>query len=505
MSSPYTYQPFDAAAVPLRESNLIEASAGTGKTYSIAILALRLVLEQNLSVKEILMVTFTKAAVAELEERIRLFTRTAWKCANGKEIADSNIRGLVERAVAQLGNEEVEARLKDAVVLLDELSVRTIHGFCQQTLNEFAFETNQLFGADMLPDISVIIGEELNKFWRTHITTLDEALLRRIWTKDMREDMHRLVKEHLEGKKYMGFDPRQDYRISNATQQEWLKQLKSFPEEEEKLQQALYAFIDTEKERLRAACEKNTHARKGLLPLLDNAEAFADAVSKKKSSAYIGTLFPDILERLEAIAELNEAYRKVIQAIRVQLNCLAILEVSLGVQHYKEHNNQLGYDDLIDNLHRAITRPGSGPLIKGLQKKYKAVFIDEFQDTDRKQYEIFSSAFGAGTILFYIGDPKQSIYAWRKADIFTYFKARKEVLHRYEMNTNYRSSHAMIAAMNHFFLPLPGFDTFFFGGEEETIQYIPVESPKADARAIWKRDGKEETPLSVYQCTSPKE
>src|SRR5690606_4572924 len=111
------------------------------------------------------------------------------------------------------------------------------------------------------------------------------------------------------------------------------------------------------------------------------------------------------------------------------------------------------------------------------QKKYKAVFIDEFQDTDRLQYEIFKGAFGNETVLFYIGDPKQSIYAWRQADLNTYFKAAHEVTRRYGMNQNYRSSESFIKAMNLFFSPTDDFDTFCFPGEENTIDYLPVESP----------------------------
>jgi len=116
-----TYKPFDALTVPLEDSNLIEASAGTGKTYSIAILVLRLILEQQLSIKNILMVTFTKAAVAELEERIRLFVRTAYKASLGRPVADANVSGLVNKAIARSGGGEegttlVRQSLRDAVL-----------------------------------------------------------------------------------------------------------------------------------------------------------------------------------------------------------------------------------------------------------------------------------------------------------------------------------------------------------------------------------------------------
>ncbi|WP_315820733.1 UvrD-helicase domain-containing protein [Paraflavitalea speifideaquila] len=135
-----------------------------------------------------------------------------------------------------------------------------------------------------------------------------------------------------------------------------------------------------------------------------------------------------------------------------------------------------------------------------MRKKYKAVFIDEFQDTDRQQFEIFNTAFGTGTILFYIGDPKQSIYAWRKADIFTYFKARDAVTHLYGMNHNYRSSERMIAGMNQFFLPEKDFDTFYFEEQENAIDYIAVDSPSPNTKGSLLEAGVEAPPITIFPC-----
>ena len=136
-----TIQPenFNASLVPLEGSNLIEASAGTGKTYSIAILALRLLIEKKILVNEILMVTFTKAAVAELEERLRLFIRTAYKASLGEAITDETIAKLVEAAIEKEGEIAIQKILRTAIIFLDETSVLTIHSFCQQTLTGFAF------------------------------------------------------------------------------------------------------------------------------------------------------------------------------------------------------------------------------------------------------------------------------------------------------------------------------------------------------------------------------
>src|SRR5690606_7022822 len=133
------------------------------------------------------------------------------------------------------------------------------------------------------------------------------------------------------------------------------------------------------------------------------------------------------------------------------------------------------------------------------QKKYKAVFIDEFQDTDRLQYEIFKGAFGNETVLFYIGDPKQSIYAWRQADLNTYFKASHEVDHIYGMNQNYRSSESFIKAMNLFFLPEEDFDTFYFCFKTDVINYILFDSRKPNRKVTFLTGETEEIPITIFE------
>jgi exodeoxyribonuclease V beta subunit len=136
---------FDATIVPLEGSNLIEASAGTGKTYSIALLTLRLIIEKDISIEKILMVTFTKAAVAELEIRVRSFVRLALKVSRDQQINDDTITSMVQSQIQIQGKEEVAKKLENAQLFLDETSVLTIHSFCQRTLSEYSFETGQIF------------------------------------------------------------------------------------------------------------------------------------------------------------------------------------------------------------------------------------------------------------------------------------------------------------------------------------------------------------------------
>jgi exodeoxyribonuclease V beta subunit len=504
MSEPEHYINFNASTVPLQDSNLIEASAGTGKTYSIAILVLRLVLEKQLSIKEVLMVTFTKAAVAELEERIRLFIRSAHKYANGHDITDSNIKVLVQQAIAHSSAEKVNQQLSDAVLFLDETAVLTIHSFCQQALNEFAFETNQLFGAEMLPDFTPVAEEELNRFWRRHITTLHTEILQALWHEDLKANMLEVLQNHLSGKKYPGYQETKNYAISRPLQEAWRKDIAALREKVNQQEEDLCAHITDNAASLKVACEGNTYAKKGLLQHLAIPSDFIAAIREKRTAAYITKLFPDLLAKIDELEAAENELLLLVQAMRQHLFSYAIQEAGHGVQLFKERNNVLGYDDLIANLHRALVQRNNPRLAEALQRKYKAVFIDEFQDTDRQQFEIFDKAFGDQSILFYIGDPKQSIYAWRKADIFTYFKARDKVTHLYSMNNNYRSSAPLIDAMNVFFLPTPDFDTFYFAHEAKAISYIPVKSPEPNTKGLLFKNGAPDAAFSIFKLDNNK-
>jgi exodeoxyribonuclease V beta subunit len=476
-----TPKPFIATTVPLQNSNLIEASAGTGKTYSIAILVLRLLLEKKFSIKEILMVTFTKAAVAELEERIRLFVREAYRASKGEKINDPLVASIVDGFP---DNKEAQQLLKEAVLFLDETSVLTIHSFCQKTLNEFAFETNQLFGAETIKDTATIIEEQVNKFWRKNITTLSPELLQPLIFdgKLSRKSLSDAIKEFLGGKKYFSFDEKEDFSLNDNCRAAFIKELKELKEKEDALNQEVIEYVMNNAKRLREISSKNQYAKTFPTGLFNNPQEFIQTILSKRKSGYIGKLFQDVLDQCDDCDEAKNAKDKTLNKIISHITCFAIQETLSGIRHYKQLNNQISFDDMISHVHTALIKENSGKLIDELQKKYKAVFVDEFQDTDRMQYEIFQKAFGENTILFYIGDPKQSIYAFRKADIFTYFKAYKEVENIYQMNENFRSSERMIEAMNLFFQPDEEFDAFFFKNSEDAINYIEVSSPSPNKK-----------------------
>jgi len=499
ISKKIIFKDFKASEVPLSGSNLIEASAGTGKTYSIAILVLRLLLEKSISIKEILMVTFTKAAAAELEERIRLFIRSAYLVSKGGSIEDTTITSLVKISIAKTSNKNVAGLLKDAIIYLDETSVLTIHSFCQKTLSEFAFETHQLFGAELMQDTSELIETEVNSFWRKYVTSIPIELLTAMDNGLSRDDIKNIVKTHLDGKSYHEFDPFQEYFLDAVLYDRTIKNLNEIAIKYVAEQLILLQYIGDNTETHRTKCTDNTYARRGLLHLVDNHQDFLNAVIEKRGSAYIPKLFQNILDRFDECEKCNTEKDNCIQECLNAIYYLAIAEVTAGVKKFKLQNNKVTFDDFITNLHTALVKKDNIKLAGALQNKFKAVFIDEFQDTDKMQYEVFNKAFGGNTVLFYIGDPKQSIFAWRKADIATYFSAYNNAENCYGMNENYRSSEDYIKAMNVFFQPTPNFDTFHFGLNNQAITYIPVNSPADNTKGNLKFGDSNCIPISINE------
>lgn len=502
MTVKMNYLPFDALNASLNGSNLIEASAGTGKTYSIAILALRLILEKNISVEQILMVTFTKAAVAELHERVRLFIRLAQKASQGHAVSDSTIAHMVEHAIQLEGALTIKERLNDAVLLLDEIAIMTIHSFCQQTLNEFAFETNQLFGAEMFTDLDSVVEQEVNEFWRVHITTMDVEVLSLLGYEELRQDIRAIIKEQLEGKHYSEYDADVTYTIEDISIQKYRAWEIQVQEESLRHEQLVLQAFHKYRDQIAEVCfASKARNKKDYIACLDDAAAFISLLNNGKENVLTKALPQPFLQVYqESSAFINNAADLVRLNFKSRLYFFAIQQIVSSVKHFLLKNNLLGYNDLIQNLYKALKDRDNPELVAALQEKYKAVFVDEFQDTDREQYEIFRSAFPAPTTLFLIGDPKQSIYAWRKADIFTYFMARSNVDRLYSMNVNYRSSAVLIQAMNKFFLPEEEFDTFCFDQQEESIEYFPVESPEDNSKGTLCYGGNQDVPISVFEC-----
>jgi exodeoxyribonuclease V beta subunit len=487
---------FDATIVPLEGSNLIEASAGTGKTYSIALLTLRLIIEKNIPIEKILMVTFTKAAVAELEIRIRAFVRMALKVGREQQIKDDTITSMVQNQILHLGIEEVCKRLENAQLFLDETSVLTIHSFCQRTLSEYSFETGQIFGAETItPDeYNQLIEDAFNEYWRINITTIRLDFLKRFMAFGLNyKDVYDLLKQSLGGKLLFSNEPKPAGFLTDSYFDGLLKWEAEFNGTMVTAREVIIDRILANKQLYLGQLSTgrgNNSVFKKLLEIEvwgeEEKETFLHELIAKKTSAYVVSTFGEYFEEVAALKDMGKEIGKKMKA-EVNLIALSAIEyVKNSILEQKKNRGIITFDDMIELLYEAVMHGQfNQQLIDNLKKKYDAVFIDEFQDTDKAQYAIFDKLFGTGKILFYIGDPKQSIYAFRKADIFTYFHAKETVQNLHYMNTNHRSAKSYIDAMNDFFVPTPNFDTFFFNNDPtipDAINYINVGSPDPNTK-----------------------
>ena len=477
---------FDVKTVELAGANIIEASAGTGKTFSIAVLVVRLILENEIPVSKMLLVTFTEAAAAELKERSIKFIRLA---IEEIEVPGSSKNSVISEIVNDFTGNKAEAkeRLYTSLLNIDKAMMCTIHSFCQRTLNEFAFETNQAFGKELLENINDVIFKYIQKFKREILNSLEFELFEFLNISDDILKIH--IDSSFQGKYYYNF--KSGYRLPNEL-------IHSLVEQEESYQFILSEIesnIDFYKEKVLnkdlAGFKEGKKAK--LIALITDAESTLN-MFLTKSTDFVPIVFEDeVLKYKTLINDIN--LNK--QAIRDEFYSFAIDWHVERIQRELIEKNYFTFDDLINQLHKSRNKAEFQSLIRS---KYDVVFLDEFQDTDQKQYDIFYNLFQEDSkkIIFYIGDPKQSIYSWRKADLNTYYDARNSIDEnkRFDMKRNFRSSVQLINALNQFFQPNEDFDTFENGDEVNRINYIEVTSANTDHIGLIK-EGIEFSPIRV--------
>jgi exodeoxyribonuclease V beta subunit len=466
--------PFDYKIYELENRvTLIEASAGTGKTFSIAMLVLRLIIEKGTPIEKILMVTFTNAAVAELETRIRKFIKIAYKIETDENYKPkTNEEKQIKELIQNLNGFDIENRLKAAISNLDESNIKTIHSFCQSVLTEYAFETKQAYGLTLMNDVSDVIEEGVREFWRSHIATLDLEILEEIGNEIKFKDFVEVVKADFNGIK-LKEDCVYDFFI---VKENLLNQAKLLFNK--------YTEVDVRNSEIH---QKNVWVR-----YLEDFEIFSSKLSSTTTANILET-FSDIKELLDEvkllpIKKVNDLQHKCIEECRDKINT------------FLNERKLISTDSLIKNVHNAVTT--NSDLVKFLKEKFDAVFIDEFQDTDKLQYEIFSTLFSNDTILFYIGDPKQSIYGWRQADINTYLEAKSKA-NVVKINTNFRSTPNIIGAMNDFFNnDINPFENANVENQDKSINYISVAASEDKTNSTLKDDQINFSPLTVYSGIS---
>jgi exodeoxyribonuclease V beta subunit len=490
---------------PLKGSQLIEASAGTGKTFTISALYLRLVLGhggelsgfgQELLPPQILVVTFTDAATKELRDRIRTRLAEAARFFRQEiEAPDALIADLREEFAAEqwVG---CASRLDIAAQWMDEAAVSTIHSWCQRMLREHAFDSGSLFTQSLETDHSDLLGEVLRDYWRKFCYPMSGDALN--W-----------VRENWGGPAALLPRVRALFGSERGpvTQTPTALIEQSILERREALKTLKSPWANWAAE-LHAICIEGVKCKvvdgrkmqeRYFKPWFDKLIAWASDEDQEQLDLGTGftRLTPDgIAEAWKSNPPSHPAFEAMVE-LKVALDTLptpdaAVLEhaaqwVGARFEEEKRRRAEMGFDDMLLRLDAALRGSGGERLATLIREQFPVALIDEFQDTDPVQYRIFDSIYrleanDETTGLFLIGDPKQAIYAFRGADIYTYLRARVATAGRlHTLGTNFRSSHAMVEAVNHVFVRaetrVTGRGAFLFrSAEENPVPFLAVGS-----------------------------
>lgn len=513
----------DPVTFPLHGTRLIEASAGTGKTYTIAALYLRLVLghggensfSRPLIPPEILVVTFTNAATEELRDRIRkrliqaarFFRHNDTHCVfadNGDE-ADDFLQTL--RSQYAQHTWAANARLLDrAAQWMDEAAIHTIHSWCQRMLCQHAFDSGSLFDLELGVNQESLLEDAACDYWRSNFysRSVEEISdLKSMVTISTPQELLKKVKPLLNAGQSVSVNPfdllKERRELIEAAKAIWQS---DFDRAIELVQ--------------KAQADKNLNGNKYRLSSLNQWIAqitswvrdSGDVPSEKAIKKFSGSglkeglskngdaplhpafdAFDTLLEQFAANPSLALSREgKAAKNFEFLLYSHAATEIQARVNKVKERLAVMGFDDMLTRLEDAIVKPGNQRLAKIIGNQYPVVMIDEFQDTDPVQYSIFSKIYlnKPDKGFFMIGDPKQAIYAFRGADIYTYLAARQDCdKYLYTLGKNFRSVSGMVDATNCFFT-FPGSNPdshpdgpFLF---KDKIPFEPVSAQGRDDR-----------------------
>ncbi|WP_313077449.1 exodeoxyribonuclease V subunit beta [Melaminivora sp.] len=521
-------QVLDARTFPLHGARLIEASAGTGKTWTIAALYLRLVLGHGgehgpgraLLPPEILVMTFTRAATRELSERIRARLVEAVACFRGERGAggDSVLQALLDDCPEGAARQEAAWRLALAAECMDEAAIHTIDAWCQRMLREHAFDSGNLFDEELDSDERQRLVEAARDYWRQHCYPLDgrelQALLQ-VWpgVAALVADMEKLCGEDLgtqedeEGsaQELIGGWTAQTEATLAALAAGWQGRA-----------QRLQDWITDQLTNNRSAWDGRKLQAGHCAVWLDALRAWAEAphgrlaeALKKGAERLVPGGLAEALKQganvllppeSQALAELLQALAG-LQPLAPRLRLHAAASVRRRLRWLKQQAGTYGFADMLERLDAALAGAQGEALRARILAQHPVALVDEFQDTSPLQYRLFERIWGTegstrdttqGSALLLIGDPKQSIYGFRGADIHSYLRARRATAGRhYMLGTNHRSTAELVAAVNHWFAQAEqragdGAFRFRIGGPAgyDPLPFVPVQARGRSERFV---------------------
>ncbi|NIC37044.1 exodeoxyribonuclease V subunit beta [Halomonas desiderata] len=529
---------------PLHGSRLIEASAGTGKTFTIALLYVRLVLgarsadddaafERPLTPPEILVVTFTNAATQELRERIRArLVEAASVFLQPMEGAEGDALLLQLRDQYDPATWPACARrLQLAAEWMDEAAVSTIHSWCYRMLREHAFDSGSLFSLNLENDQTELELEVVRDYWRSfyYPLSVDElATVVRHWSTP--EQLHAAVRGLMPEAAALNKNaPPPTETIANASREtaERLAQLKApWPKWVDECE-AL--FEEAAQQKAFKGQSFNARSRANWLGALREwcqGEAtwpgLTDAAWKRLTPQGMADIWlkgePPDHPALAALEKLQDELNALPDPY-ADLLTHAVHWCRARLDREQERRAEMGPNELLTHLDRALTGPNSEALGAQIRRQFPVALVDEFQDTDPVQYRIFDCVYRIRENrpecgVFLIGDPKQAIYAFRGADIYTYLRARRDTQGRHvTLGTNFRSSREMVEAVNRCFefaeAHPPG--AFLFNSPEgNPVPFLPVgakgrkdsltrQGQPLPAMTLWQLECDEPLSKTAYQ------
>jgi exodeoxyribonuclease V beta subunit len=493
--------PLDPLHLPLQGIRLIEASAGTGKTWTIAALYLRLVLGHGghggpLLPPQILVVTFTKAATAELRERIRARLGEAALAFRGHAPGDDFLAALVGEYPDADARSRAARQLELAAQWMDEAAVYTIHGWCQRMLGQHAFDSGHPFAQTATTDESELLAEAVRDYWRQQFFVLgrDEAEQISCCWKDpqtLQQTVQPLLRQPLENLRLDGHPlpvvPDLALAIEAA-----IAPLRAARQRARDLwagdADAIEALLDAaiRSKSLSGATHKPAAWASDMASLrrwadtgtLDDDKALPRYAQRKLAASTNKHRDTPVHAAFAAIDALLDA-QSTIDRLQSLILAHAVPWIAERLEAAKQRLAQLGYDDMLKRLDGALHERHGEQLAQTIATQYPVALIDEFQDTDPLQWRIFRRIYGgrSDTGLLLIGDPKQAIYSFRGADIHTYLLARDEAMRpTWTLATNYRSTVALVHAVNRIFEHAERHPrgAFLFGKGAQGLPFLPV-------------------------------
>ena len=454
--------------LPLQGQQLIEASAGTGKTYTLSTLYVRLVLghqqlfdagERLLLPPDILVMTFTDAATAELRERIRVRLQEAKLAFQSGSSKDSLLSALLKEFSQDAYATCVE-KLSLAIEWMDEAAIFTIHGWASRMLRQHAFDSLAMFEQTLVEDTYHLKLSACKNYWRQTYYALDVKAISAIqaWVKNP-EALLTLINE-------VKLTPNADTRSA---------------EHPIEPQQTLQIWVDWQTQLADCFIQLQTCWTDEVTQLLFQAIESKDLNKTYYHKTWMGQLVNWLatgnnppLDKLVTVSTggfiLNKHGKPPTHpAFNLMSNYVHLLghkpeyqpalltHARAGVDAlYRQAKQQAGlfdFDDLLEQLHQALQGESGESLAQAIRTQYPVALVDEFQDTDPWQYGCLMPLYSGreDCVLLMIGDPKQAIYRFRGADINTYLRARKDATSHHTLTQNFRSSQAIINAVNRLF------------------------------------------------------